>query len=36
MTEALGGALMAGSADKVEGVAAFSEKRKPDFGGRRG
>ncbi len=33
MTEALGGALMAGSADKTEGVAAFSEKRKPIFAG---
>jgi enoyl-CoA hydratase/carnithine racemase len=33
MTEALGGALMAGSPDKAEGVAAFSQKRKPDFKG---
>ncbi len=31
MIEALGGAVMAGSQDKIEGVRAFSEKRKPNF-----
>lgn len=31
--EALAGAAMAPSAEKAEGVAAFLEKRKPDFGG---
>jgi enoyl-CoA hydratase/carnithine racemase len=29
--EALGGALMANSKDKVEGIASFREKRKPNF-----
>lgn len=32
MIEALGGAVMAASPDKAEGVAAFTEKRKPKFG----
>lgn len=31
--EALGGAVMAGSAEKSEGVAAFFSKRSPDFKG---
>jgi len=31
-TEALGGWIQAGSAEKAEGVAAFAEKRAPDFG----
>ncbi len=33
MIEALGGGMIAASADKAEGVAAFAEKRKPDFPG---
>ena len=34
MIEALGGGMIAATKDKAEGVAAFSEKRKPDFKGR--
>jgi len=34
MIEALGGGMIAATEDKAEGVAAFSEKRKPDFRGR--
>jgi len=30
--EALAGAALAGSAEKIEGVTAFAEKRKPTFG----
>jgi enoyl-CoA hydratase/carnithine racemase len=33
MIEALGGGMIGASADKAEGVAAFAEKRKPDFRG---
>jgi len=33
MIEALGSGMIASSADKAEGVAAFAEKRKPDFPG---
>ncbi|MEM7721713.1 MAG: enoyl-CoA hydratase/isomerase family protein [Pseudomonadota bacterium] len=33
MIEALGGGMIGASADKAEGVAAFAEKRKPDFPG---
>jgi enoyl-CoA hydratase len=33
MIEALGGAVIAGSDDKSEGVSAFMNKRKPNFGG---
>jgi len=33
MIEALGGGMIGASADKVEGVAAFAEKRKPQFPG---
>jgi enoyl-CoA hydratase len=33
MIEALGSGLMAGSADKAEGLAAFRAKRKPEFPG---
>jgi len=33
MIEALGSGMIAASADKAEGVAAFAEKRKPDFPG---
>ena len=32
--EALGAAAIAATADRIEGVAAFQEKRKPDFEGR--
>ncbi len=34
MVEALGSAAIAASADRDEGVAAFREKRKPDFSGK--
>jgi len=34
MIEALGGGMIAATDDKVEGVAAFTDKRKPDFEGR--
>ena len=34
LTEALGGGMMAASADRAEGVAAFRAKRKPQFPGR--
>ncbi|MEC7964637.1 MAG: enoyl-CoA hydratase/isomerase family protein, partial [Pseudomonadota bacterium] len=34
LIEALGGGLIATSDDKSEGVAAFSEKRSPDFSGK--
>jgi enoyl-CoA hydratase len=34
MVEALGSAAIAASADRTEGVAAFREKRKPDFSGK--
>ena len=33
MIEALGGGMIAASADKAEGVAAFAAKRKPEFPG---
>ena len=33
MIEALGGGMIAASADRSEGVAAFRAKRKPDFSG---
>lgn len=33
LIEALGGGLIAGADDKAEGVAAFTEKRKPNFTG---
>jgi len=33
MIEALGSGMIAASADKAEGVAAFSQKRKPVFPG---
>ena len=31
----IAGALASGTEEKAEGVAAFAEKRKPDFGGKR-
>lgn len=34
MIEALGGGMIAASPDKAEGVAAFRDKRPPDFGGK--
>ena len=34
MIEALGGGMIAATEDKAEGVASFTEKRKPDFKGR--
>jgi enoyl-CoA hydratase/carnithine racemase len=34
MIEALGSGMIAASADKAEGVAAFRAKRKPDFSGK--
>lgn len=34
MVEALGSAAIAASADRDEGIAAFHEKRKPDFSGK--
>jgi enoyl-CoA hydratase len=34
MVEALGGGMIAASADKAEGIAAFREKRPPEFPGR--
>lgn len=34
MIEALGGGMIAASPDKAEGVAAFRQKRAPDFGGK--
>lgn len=34
MVEALGSGMIAASADKAEGVAAFRAKRKPDFSGK--
>ena len=34
MVEALGSAAIAASSDRAEGVAAFREKRKPDFSGK--
>lgn len=34
LTEALGSGMIAASADRAEGVAAFRAKRKPDFEGR--
>jgi hypothetical protein len=34
LVEALGGGMLAGCADKAEGVAAFRAKRRPEFTGR--
>jgi hypothetical protein len=34
LIEALGSGMIAASADRAEGLAAFAEKRKPDFPGR--
>ena len=34
MIEALGSGMIAASADKAEGVAAFKDKRKPAFPGK--